>query len=115
MATTLKYILPCWSALGVYTVLGFMQWNGTFEQLSTVKETNFYPNTDVIARHDFTGIDWLDNLLRTLNVTFWPIIDGSFPAASLQNFQFAGAYGATWTLLFLESIRAGNKWKAASL
>jgi hypothetical protein len=115
MAIAVKYILPVWSAIGVYTVLGLMQWNGTYKQLLAVKETDVYPETDVFARHDFTGIKRLDFLLRTLNITFWPIIDGSFPAASLQSFHFAGAYGATWTLLFLESIRAGNQWKAASL
>jgi hypothetical protein len=115
MAIGLKYILPFWSALGVYTVLGLMQWNETYKQLSAVNETNVYPKTNVFARHDFTGIERLDRLFRSLNVTFWPVIDGSFPAASLQNFHFAGAYGATWTLLCLESIRVGNQWKAASL
>jgi hypothetical protein len=115
MAISLKYILPVWSAIGVYTVLSLMQWNGTYKQISVVNETNVYPKTDVFARHDFTGIERLDSLLRTLNITFWPIIDGSFPAASVQNFHFAGEYGATWMLLFLESIRAGNQWKAASL
>ena len=115
MAISLKYILPVWSALGVYTVLGLMQWNGTYKQISAVNETNVYPKTNVFARHDFTGIERLDRLLRSLNVTFWPVIDGSFPAASLQNFHFAGAYGATWTLLFLENIRVGNRWKPASL
>jgi hypothetical protein len=87
MAISLKYILPVWSAIGVYTVLSLMQWNGTYKQISVVNETNVYPKTDVFARHDFTGIERLDSLLRTLNITFWPIIDGSFPAASVQNFS----------------------------
>jgi hypothetical protein len=115
MTINLKYILLVWSAIGVYTVLCLMQWNGTYKQISVVNKTNVYPKTDIFARHDFTGIERLDSLLRTLNITFWPIIDGSFPTASVQNFHFAGAYGATWTLLFLESIRIGNRWQAASL
>jgi hypothetical protein len=92
-----------------------MQWNGTYRQILAVKETNLYPKTHVSARHDFTSIERLDSLLRTLNITFWPIIDGSFPSASVQNFHFSGAYGTTWTLIFLESMRAGNRWQVASL
>ena len=114
MGIALKYILPFWSAIGVYTILGLMQWNGTYKQLSSVDDTKVYPETNFLAKNDFTGIEKLDSLLRSLNITFWPIIDGSFPAASLHTIHFAGAYGATWTILFLESIRAGNPWKAVS-
>jgi hypothetical protein len=115
MGNTVKYILPLWAALGVYTILGLMQWNGTFKEMSTVVNAGVYPKTNVVAKHDFTGIEGLDHLLRSLNVTFWPFIDGSFPSGSLQCFQFAGQYGATYTLIFLESIRCGNRWKAVSL
>jgi len=115
MGAFLQYFLPVWSAIGVYTILGLMQVNGTFKDLSAVESTGVYPKSNVLARNDFTGIEGLDNFLRTLNVTFWPIIDGSFPAASLHCFQFAGAFGVTWIVLLLESVKSGNQGKAISL
>jgi hypothetical protein len=115
MGTALKYLLPLWGGFGVYTILGLMQWNGTFKDMSTVGDTGVYPFTKVVAKHEFTGIEGIDHLLRSLNATFWPFIDGSFPSGSLQCFQFAGQCGATWTLLSLESIREGNSWRAVSL
>ena len=86
MTINLKYILLVWSAIGVYTVLCLMQWNGTYKQISVVNKTNVYPKTDIFARHDFTGIERLDSLLRTLNITFWPIIDGSFQQPPYKTF-----------------------------
>lgn len=80
-----------------------------------MSDRGVYPFTKIVAKHEFTGIEGIDHLLRSLNVTFWPFIDGSFPSGSLQGFEFAGQYGAAWTLLFLESIREGNRWRAVSL
>jgi hypothetical protein len=53
-------------------------------EILTVGETNIYLKSDIFARYDFTYHKRLHSLLHTLGNTFWIIIDGLFPVASIK-------------------------------
>lgn len=63
----------------------------------------------------YTGIDQVDRLLAVLTVFFWAVFDGSNPALTLHAVDFAGVFGAAWTLVMLEGWRRGNAWTIVAL
>ena len=72
-------------------------------------------NDGAMLRKSYTGIALIDNRLTILVLFFYNIIDGSHPNACLQVYHFFGQAPAGYSLLLLEGLRYGNKWRAISL
>ncbi|KAL2383073.1 hypothetical protein RJZ90_002870 [Blastomyces dermatitidis] len=71
------------------------------------------PETDERLRTDITGVHALDQLFANLIPFFWPVVDGGSPSATLYGLKFSGAIGSLWSLVLLETFRAGNKTLSA--
>lgn len=109
MTTTIKYILPLISFLGVYTIFIFSSRNGLFTLLDDAIYSRTMPAGDGPIKTNLTGIKALDEgLLIHLNAFFLRVVDGSAPDLSLYAFSFTGSFGAAWILITVEAWRKGN-------
>ena len=78
-------------------------------------ETGLLPGTKEPVLTSYTGIELIDYELTVLTVFFWELVDGSRPDASLYCYHFLGQIFSAWSLLMIESLRKGNKWRIISL
>ncbi|ODH40897.1 hypothetical protein ACO22_01496 [Paracoccidioides brasiliensis] len=108
-AKAIQYLLPFTFIFAIYAIAIFGQQNGFLGMLDQNVENGTLPETDERLRTTFTGVHAVDHLLTTLVSFFWPVVDGSSPSLSLHGLNFAGALGALWVLILLESFRPGNK------
>lgn len=106
------------TALGVWGTWGLASTNGTFAILAKARQLNRLDvkgSYTVDLRQRWTGIGPFDDLLVALVCFFWPTLDGSSPATTLQSLHFLGQAMSLWTLLYVEALRVGNKYRLVSL
>ena len=105
------------SAAGFYTTWILLMKNGTVYQMQHVREfgPRVLPGTQEPIKTSYTGIKSIDYQLGVLTLFFWEMVDGSRPNASLFSFYFGGQIAAGWSLLLLEGLRNGNRWRIISL
>jgi hypothetical protein len=63
------------------------------------------------VRRHYTGVKVVDKQIGTMVGFFWPGIDGSRVDVSLVLLEILIQGDATWVLVVIESLRAGNKGK----
>lgn len=115
--TVARFILPLLSIAGWYCTWDLGERNGYWSHVSKVRETEpqVLPGTKVPVKLHYTGIRYVDDFLALLATIFWPVVDGSYPHASLQAFEFATQVAALWVVLEIEARRVGNKGRLISL
>ena len=63
------------------------------------------------VRQHYTGIGWYDKQVAIMVGFFWPGVDGSRVDVALVLLEILVQVDATWVLVVIESLRAGNKGK----
>lgn len=113
-----KLHLGALSVLGAWATIGLAYQNGTIELLKSEAST-FWVNTieqGNTQTHDaWTGHSAVDSLLDSIVCFFWPMLDGSRPATTLQALHLLGQSMTIWMLLYVEALRVGNHWRLVSL
>ena len=116
LLTTTKFALLLLCGASYYGTWYLLMNNGTIDHMKAVRDgSNILPGTKEPVLTHYTGIERIDYQLAVLDVFFWELVDGSRPDASLFCYQFAGQIFSGWSLLMIESLRKGNKWKIVSL
>ncbi|KAJ5496510.1 hypothetical protein N7463_008497 [Penicillium fimorum] len=110
----MRYILFSLSALVFYAIFYFASTNGLDALARKFVESGKLPSIDAPLRTVYTGIEAVDSVLALLTVFFYPTLDGNNPALLLHGIGFSGTFGATWTLIVLESWRKGNAGTVAA-
>ncbi|KAJ5807335.1 hypothetical protein N7447_010791 [Penicillium robsamsonii] len=110
----MRYILFSLSALVFYAIFYFASVNGLDALAHKSIESGKLPSIDAPLRTVYTGIEAVDNVLALLTVFFYPTLDGHNPSLLLHSIGFSGTFGATWTLIVLESWRKGNAGTVAA-
>ncbi|RMZ92026.1 hypothetical protein DV736_g768, partial [Chaetothyriales sp. CBS 134916] len=100
--------------LGFWTLWGFPYRNGLLALLKAQAEAGaLIPGPTVASmRQIYTGIKPIDNQLTVLVSFFYTAIDGNRGDVSLSFFGLGGQVLASWVLITVEGLRAGNdgKW-----
>lgn len=104
----MRYVLFSLSALVFYAIFYFSYINGLDALGRKSIESGTLPSIDAPLRSVYTGIEEVDHVLTLLTTFFYPTLDGSNPGLLLHGVGFSGTFGATWTLIVLESWRKGN-------
>ena len=91
-----------------YAIFYFSYINGLDALGHKSIESGKLPTLDAPLRTVYTGIEVVDHTLTLLVTFFYPTVDGSRPGLLLHGIGFSGTFGATWTLIVLESWRKGN-------
>lgn len=104
----MRYILFSLSALVFYVIFYFASINGLDALARKSIESGKLPTIDAPLRTVYTGIDAVDHVLVLLTTFFYPALDGKNPGLLLHGVGFSGTFGATWTLIVMESWRNGN-------
>lgn len=91
-----------------YAIFYFSYINGLDALSRKSIESGKLPTLDAPLRTVYTGIEAVDHTLALLVTFFYPTVDGSNPGLLLHGIGFSGTFGATWTLIVLESWRKGN-------
>jgi hypothetical protein len=104
----MRFLLFSLSAFVFYAIFYFSFINGLDALGRKSIESGKLPTVDAPLRMVYTGLEPLDQLLATLTTFFYPTLDGSNPGLLLHGAAFTGTFGATWTLVVLESWRKGN-------
>ncbi|CAG8285496.1 unnamed protein product [Penicillium nalgiovense] len=104
----MRYVLFSLSALVFYAIFYFSYINGLDALGRKSIESGKLPSIDAPLRSVYTGIEEVDHVLTLLTTFFYPTLDGSNPGLLLHGVGFSGTFGATWTLIVLESWRKGN-------
>ena len=116
LLTAAKFALPFLCGAGFYGTWYLLLNNGTTDLMRTVgDESKLLPGTKAPILSFYTGIEAIDHQLAVLDVFFWELVDGSHPDTSLFCYQFAGQIFSGWSLLMIEGLRKGNKWRVVSL
>ena len=115
-----KLVLLGLTALGAWGTWGLASTNGTFALLTKVRQLNRLDvngpqNSTVHLRQRWTGIAPFDDFFVAMVCFFWPTLDGSSPATTLQSLHFLGQAMSLWMLLYVEALRVGNKYRIVSL
>jgi len=126
-ATKLAFFLLC--AAGYYYTWHILLNNGTAEYMSRIRDDGpqLVPGTNEPLKTVYIGIPAIGSLLTAhgmpavdyqltvLALFFWEVVDGSHPAASLFCFHFATQVACGWSLLMIEGLRRGHRWRMISL
>ncbi|KAJ5951930.1 uncharacterized protein N7479_010343 [Penicillium vulpinum] len=104
----MRYVLFSLSALVFYAIFYFASINGLDVLGRKCIESGQLPSIDAPLRTTYTGIEGVDRVLSLLTVFFYPTLDGHNPGLLLHGVAFSGTFGASWTLIVLESWRKGN-------
>ncbi|KAJ5969670.1 hypothetical protein N7501_005918 [Penicillium viridicatum] len=104
----MRYLLFSLSALVFYAIFYFASINGLDALARKSIESGKLPTIDAPLRTVYTGINAVDHVLALLTTFFYPALDGNNPGLLLHGVGFSGTFGATWTLIVLESWRNGN-------
>ncbi|KAJ5199737.1 hypothetical protein N7491_009466 [Penicillium cf. griseofulvum] len=110
----MRYVLFSLSALVFYTVFYFASINGLDALARKSLESGTLPSINAPLRTVYTGVEAVDHVLALLTVFFYPTLDGHNPGLLLHGVEFSGTFGATWTLIVLESWRKGNAGTVAA-
>lgn len=110
-------ILPLLSLLGFYLTWYLSLKNGLIVQLNSIFAQHPYPylpGTNQPLILNYTGIASIDKQLAFLVAFFAPVAGGDFPDLSAFGRAGLGGFGVAWTLMVMESLRAGNQGKLIS-
>ena len=107
-------LLAALSALGFYHTLYKINHNGTAHKIDATIKAGKLPGSNQPLLTQYTHIPYLDGFLTTLVTFFYPLVDWSHPAGSLQLYHFMGQIAAAWGLLTIESLRKGHSWRFVS-
>lgn len=110
--TRAALLLLC--AAGFYGTWYLLLNNGTMSSLEH-GFPRFLNGTREPLKTSYTGIGAIDEQLTVLDIFFWEIVNGSNPAASLFSFHFATQVASGWSLLMVEGLRHGHRWRVISL
>jgi len=109
-------LVPLCSLIGICGGFVLASNNGTFAAFTELRqqEKALFPGTQEPLLSTYIGLPTIDRLLTSLVAFFAHVVDGSDGALMLMAIDGLAQFGAMWTLLVMESMRAGNKGKAAS-
>lgn len=109
--------LPLLSIAGAYGTWVLGAQNGTFQILTDILSQRHaqFPGTEATLVRHYTMISAIDHQLQILVAFFAPVVGSGNNSLVLFGIMGAGQFGATWTLLMMESQRLGNKGKLVSL
>ena len=117
VTTRLKAAVYVLAALGFYGTWGRTILDGTLMRLFTAlhyDERHFMSGTNEPLLTTITGVYWpIDYLLNVLILFFWEATDGSHPSTTLVALYFAGQHLSIAVVLYINSLRTGNRkeWK----
>ncbi|KAH7361025.1 hypothetical protein BKA65DRAFT_494490 [Rhexocercosporidium sp. MPI-PUGE-AT-0058] len=108
--------LPLFSLLGLYGTLILGEANGLFKGIIAIISIDDpkFPTTEDDLLMRYTQIGWLDKQLTILVTFFAPVVDMNQGALSMFSVFGAGQFGAAWALMFMESLRMGNRRRVVS-
>jgi hypothetical protein len=108
-----KILLILLSVAGFWTLWGFPYQNGLLKILSQESEPGaLIPGpTAAPMKQTYTGIGMVDKLLTNLVSFFYTAIDGNRADVSLSFLYLGGQVLASWVLIMIEGLRAGNRGK----
>lgn len=91
--------------------------NGTVATLEALakQDTPFLPGSTDLLLRTYTGIAPIDRQLTVLVTFFAPVLNSKNGAVTLFSLFGLGQFGASWTLMMMESMRQGNKGRIVSL
>ena len=110
-----QIILFCLSAFGFKALFLFSLANGFIDHIQQPHKTGkLLASTpeyeDVPLSAWLSGFSArIDRQNQDFLIFMWPFVDGARPDASLVFLNFAGAAGAAWMLVVIESERRGHK------
>ncbi|KAI9055105.1 hypothetical protein LZ554_000070 [Drepanopeziza brunnea f. sp. 'monogermtubi'] len=116
LRTIVLLALPLLSLLGGYGTWALASSNGTFENIFALiasKDPKF-PGTEDPLVDTYTTIPWLDRQLTILVTFFAPVVYRETGALTLLSRYGTGQFGGAWTLIVMEGMRVGNRWRAVS-
>lgn len=114
MALTVSQILLIvLSIAGFWTLWGFPYQNGLLKILGQQTEPGAVIPGPTVAqmKQSYTGIGPVDKQLTVLVSFFYTAIDGNRADVSLSFLYLGGQVLASWVLVMVEGIRAGNQSK----
>jgi hypothetical protein len=108
--------LPILSLTAVYCCWYISFHNGFFLLITEIflqsPQRRLFPGTEQHLVQNYTGLKPLDKQLAVLVIFFTPVVElNSKPLALFVLWAF-GQFVAAWTLLFMESLRWGNRRNA---
>lgn len=112
--TAALYVL---AAIGFYGTWGRTMLDGTLRRLFTAlhhDQQHTMSGTNEPLLRTITGIYWpIDYLLDVLILFFWEAADGSHPSTTLVALYFVGQHLSIAIVLYIDSLRSGNRklWK----
>lgn len=110
LAEITLWLLSAWA---LKSIILFASQNGLLKFLEQTQKNNSFPNGVPICLY-LTGIEWLDQRLKNVLGFIWPFAAGHRPDLSLVGLALVGAFGSTWFLIVMESLRIGNQGTLAS-
>ncbi|KAI1854539.1 hypothetical protein JX265_007591 [Neoarthrinium moseri] len=121
MAPYIKYALvPLFvgcSVFGAYATIGSLKHNGLGAVLRGVAsgDRSSLLGAPEPFKRSYTGVAAIDGQLRILVLFFSALLDGAVPPETRLFYLWGmGQFVAGWTLVLLESLRAGNRGRAVS-
>ena len=111
--STAKISLLLLAAAGFWALWGFPYKNGLLQILGDLSRPGASIPGPTMApmKQSYTGIRTLDKQLTTLVGFFYTATDGNRADVSLSFLDLGGQVLAAWTLITVESLRAGNEGK----
>jgi hypothetical protein len=108
-----KILLILLSVAGFWTLWGFPYQNGLLKILNQETEPGaLIPGpTAAPMKQSYTGIGPVDKQLTILVSFFYTAIDGNRADVSLSFAYLGGQVLASWVLIMIEGLRAGNSKK----
>ncbi|KAJ5291805.1 hypothetical protein N7478_001056 [Penicillium angulare] len=110
----MRAVLFSLSAFVCYAIFYFSHANGLNELAFKAIASGKLPGNNEPLRTVYTGVEHIDKLLTVLTTFFYPVLDGQDATLFLHSIGFSGTFGATWTLVVLESWRKGNSGTIAA-
>lgn len=114
--TIVLILLPVLSFLGAYGTWGLARSNGILAAITALfaEELPKFPGTEDPLLLRYTGFKAIDYRLSNLVIFSAPVLDLSHADLTLFGFHGFGQFGAAWTLIMMESMRMGNRFRAVS-
>lgn len=108
-----KTVLLLSAAWALYALWIVPYQNGLLTFLIELQKPGTYlPGSNLVsARHQYTGVKFLDNQIVTMVAFFWPALDRRRADVSLVFLEIVTQAMATWVLVTIESLRVGNRGK----
>ncbi|KAL3430445.1 hypothetical protein BDV09DRAFT_202203 [Aspergillus tetrazonus] len=104
----IRFTFVILSLLATYTILDTSIEKGFFQHITECRITGKLPRSsgaDARLIESFTGVPALDNSVKALVISFWPVINGENPSLSLLGVPAVASMGVSYLLLLLEARR----------